>query len=164
MDPQTQFCPNWACPARGQTGQNNIVIHSRKSARYQCKLCGHTFTATHGTPFYRLRHNADLVSIVVTLIAHGCPLPALVAAYGLDERTVRTWQARSGEHCQQVHEHLVEQPRDLVHVQADEIRVKLQGLILWLATLAPAPQVQVYRGFRGKGRLSAKGHFHYPSA
>lgn len=31
------------------------------------------------------------------------------------------------------HEHLVEQPRDLKHVQADEIWVKAQGMILWLA-------------------------------
>ena len=30
---------------------------------------------------------------------------------------------------QQVHEHLVEQPRDLGQVQADEIRVKMQGSI-----------------------------------
>ena len=24
MDPTTTFCPNMACPARGQTGQGNI--------------------------------------------------------------------------------------------------------------------------------------------
>ena len=30
MDPTTVFCPNLACPARGQTGQGNIGIHSRK--------------------------------------------------------------------------------------------------------------------------------------
>jgi hypothetical protein len=43
------------------------------------------------------------------------------------------WQARAGQHCQQVHELLVEQPRDLGHVQADEIRVKAQGTVVWLA-------------------------------
>ena len=30
MDPTTTFCPNLACPARGQSGQGNIGIHSRK--------------------------------------------------------------------------------------------------------------------------------------
>jgi hypothetical protein len=70
---------------------------------------------------------------VITLIAFGCPLPAIVAAFGLDERTVRAWQKRPGKHSQAVHEHLVEQPCDLLHVQAHEIRVKIQGLILWLA-------------------------------
>jgi transposase-like protein len=43
------------------------------------------------------------------------------------------WQQRSGEHCQRVHTHLVLRPRDLIHVQLDEIRVKAQGMVLWLA-------------------------------
>jgi hypothetical protein len=30
MDPATIFCPNLACPARGQTGQGHSRIHSRK--------------------------------------------------------------------------------------------------------------------------------------
>ena len=70
--------------------------------------------------------------IVVTLLALGCPPQAIVAAYGLDERTVADWQAKSGKHSQTVHEHLVEQPRDLGHVQADVIRAKLQGKVAWL--------------------------------
>jgi len=133
MDPQTQFCPNMACPARGKLGKNNIVIHSRKEARYQCKICGKTFAATTGTPFYRLHHRQELMVIVATLIAYGCPLQAIVATFHLDERTVMDWQKRTGRHCQQVHKHLVQQPRDLEHVQADEIRVKAQSKVVWLA-------------------------------
>lgn len=133
MDPQEQFCPNMVCPARGKAGENNIVVHSRKEARYQCKICGKTFAATTGTPFYRLHHRQELMVIVVTLIAHGCPLQAIVAAFHLDERTVMDWQERAGKHCKRVHEHLVQQPRDLGHVQADEIRVKAQGKVIWLA-------------------------------
>jgi transposase-like protein len=133
MDPRKQFCPNMTCPARGKTGENNIVIHSRKEARYQCQICRKTFAATTGTPFYRLHHSAEMMVIVVTLIAHGCPLQAIVAAFHLDERTVMDWQERAGRHCQRVHEQLVQQPRDLEHVQADEIRVKGQGKVIWLA-------------------------------
>lgn len=133
MDPQTQFCPNLACPARGKTGAENILIHSRNPARYKCKACGKTFSAKVGTPFYRLHYSADLITCVMTLIAFGCPLQAIVAAYGLDERTVMSWQKRSGDHCRRVHTHLVQQPRDLIHVQLDEIRVKAQGMVLWLA-------------------------------
>ena len=132
MDLREQFCPNMACPARGKVGEN-IVVHSRKEARYQCKICGKTFAATSGTPFYRLHHPADWMVIVVTLIAHGCPLQAIVAAFHLDERTVMDWQERAGRHCQRVHEQLVLHPRDLEHVQADEIRVKAQGKVIWLA-------------------------------
>jgi transposase-like protein len=133
MDPRQQFCPNIVCPARGKVGENNIVIHSRKETRYKCSVCKNTFAATTGTPFYRLHHPKDLLVIVATLIAHGCPLQAIVAAYHLDERTVMSWQKHVGEHCKQVHEHLVQQPRDLEHVQGDEIRVKGQGKVIWLA-------------------------------
>jgi transposase-like protein len=133
MDPQTQFCPNNDCPARGKVGRNNIVIHSRKEARYKCKVCGKTFAASTGTPFYRLRYSMEVVTTVVTLLAYGCPIQAIVAAFGLDERTVYDWQRRSGTHCQGVHAHLVQQPRDLEHAQADEIWVKVQGHVVWLA-------------------------------
>jgi transposase-like protein len=55
MDPATTFCPRLACPARGQTGQGNIGIHSRKDKRFLCTACHKTFSATKGTAFYRLR-------------------------------------------------------------------------------------------------------------
>ena len=133
MDPQTKFCHTWDCPARGQIGQGNIGVHSRKEGRYKCHVCGKTFTESRGTVFYRLRTAKDIVVIVVTLLAFGCPVQAIVAAFGLDERTVMSWQKRAGEHCEQVHAHLVAQPQDLGQVQADEIRVKQQGAIVWLA-------------------------------
>jgi transposase-like protein/IS1 family transposase len=133
MDPATTFCPNLACPARGQTGQGNIGIHSCKAKRFICTECHKTFSATTGTAFYRLRTSAETVSLVVTLMAHGCPLQAIVVAFGYDERTVAAWWMRAGRQGQAVQEHLVEQPRDLGQVQADEIRVKQQGGIVWMA-------------------------------
>jgi transposase-like protein/IS1 family transposase len=133
MDPTTVFCPNLACSARGQTGQGNIGIHSRKDKRFLCTECHKTFSATKGTAFYRLRIAAETVTLVVTLLAHGCPPQAIVAAFGFDERTVRRWMGRGGVQGQAVQEYLVEQPRDLGQVQADEIRVKKQGGIVWMA-------------------------------
>lgn len=122
------------CPARGQVGQGNIWIQSRKDQRYRCTECQKTFAATTGTPFYRLRSAQELVVTVLTLLAQGCPPQAIVAAFGLDERTVYSWQARAGLHCQQVQEHLVEQPQLSGEVQMDELRVKAQGHVLWLAS------------------------------
>jgi hypothetical protein len=58
---------------------------------------------------------------------------AIVAAFGFDERTVAAWWARSGRQGQTVHAYLVEQPRDLGQVQADALRVKKQGGIVWMA-------------------------------
>src|SRR5207237_4510969 len=133
MDPTTTFCPNRDCPARGQTGQGNIGIHSQKEQRFICHACHKTFSARTGTVFYRLRTSAETVVLVVTLLAHGCPLQAIVAAFRFDERTIAAWWARSGRQGQAVHEYLVEQPRDLGQVQADELRVKKQGGIVWMA-------------------------------
>ncbi len=133
MDPATTFCPNLACPARGQTGQGNIYIHSCKDQRCMCTECHKTFSARKGTAWYRLRTSAETVSLVVTLMAHGCPLPAIVVAFGYEERTVACWLARAGVQGQAVHEPLVEQPRDLGQVQADAIRVKTQGGLVWMA-------------------------------
>jgi transposase-like protein len=133
VDSQTTFCPNTDCHAKGQTGQGNIRVHSRQHQRYKCKECGQTFTATKGMPFYRLRHHQEVVVRVVTLLAWGCPPQAIVAAFDLDERTVSDWQQRAAAHCQQVHQHLIAQPRDLQEVQADELRVKRQGAIVWVA-------------------------------
>ncbi len=140
MDPRTQFCPNLDCPARGQVGQGNIRVHSHAERRYRCRTCGRTFAATTGTPFYRLKTGTDLVTTVLTLLCHGCPLQAIVAAFGLDERTVAAWQDRAGQHCQQVHEHLVQQGQvDLGHVQADELWVKVVGRTVWLALALAVP-------------------------
>lgn len=133
MDPTTVFCPNLVCPARGQSGQGNIGIHSRKERRFLCTVCRKTFSVTKGTALYRLRTSAETVSLVITLLAHGCPPQAIVAAFGFDERTVARWMGRGGVQAQAVQQYLVEQPRDLGQVQADEIRVKRQGSVVWMA-------------------------------
>jgi transposase-like protein/IS1 family transposase len=133
MDASKQFCPNLDCKARGQVGEGNIVIHSRKRPRYRCKTCGKTFSAKEGTLFAGLRKPMELIVIVVTLLAYGCPVQAIVHAYGLDERTVASWRDRAGKHCELIHHTLVEQGQlDLVHVQADEIRVKGRKMIVWM--------------------------------
>jgi transposase-like protein len=134
MNPHGVFCPNLDCPARGQRGKGNIGVHSAVEQRYICHECGETFSASKGTLFYRLRTDAATVMVVVTLLAHGCPVQAVVRAFRLDERTVKAWWRRAGVHCQAVHEHIVAaQPMDLGQVQADEIKVKMQGRSVWMA-------------------------------
>ena len=140
MDPQTQFCHNPECTARGQVGQGNIRIHSRKEQRYRCRTCGKTFAATAGTPLFRLHQTAELMTLVLILLCHGCPIQAIVAAYGLDERTVSHWQAQAGAHSQEVHQHLVAQGQvDLGHVQADELYVKVAKGRVWMAMALAVP-------------------------
>ena len=143
MDPMMVCCLKRACPARGQTGQGNIGIHSRQDKRFVCTECHKTFSATKGTAFYRWRTAAETVTRVVTVLAHGCPLQAIVAALGFDERTVMRWMARGGRQSQAVQEHLVEHPRALGQVQADASRVKKQGGMVWMA-LAMMVQTRVW--------------------
>ena len=100
MNPEQLFCHNIDCPARGQTGKGNIVIHSQKEKRCQCTECRQTFATSKGTLFYRLRTDSQQVIWVIVLLANGCPVQAIVKAFGFDERTVRNWWQRAGVHCE----------------------------------------------------------------
>jgi transposase-like protein len=83
--------------------------------------------------FEGLRKPSELIVIVVTRLVFGCPVQAIVRAFDLDERTVDSWRDRAGKQCQRVHQAIVEQRRlDLVHVQADELRVKVRGMVGWM--------------------------------
>src|SRR5207245_6513881 len=133
MDTLKQFCPNEACSARGQIGAGNITIHDRQRQRYRCKICKQTFKARRGTMLEGLRKPMELIVIVVTLLSYGCPVQAIVHAFDLDERTVASWRDRAGVHCEQVHQALIETGKlDLVHVQADELRVKERNVNGWM--------------------------------
>jgi len=80
-----------------------------------------------------LRKPAELIILVVGLLSYGCPLQAIVHVFGLDERTVAAWRDRAGQHCQSIQHALIEQGHlALMHVQADEIRVRGKKEIFWM--------------------------------
>ena len=134
MNSAELFCPNLACPARGAVGKGNIGVHSQPKRRYICHVCKQTFSANKGTLFYRLRTDPKTVLLVIALLVYGCPIQAIVQVFGLDERTVRNWWQRAGQHCQAFHERLVENHQlDLGQIQADEIKAKTQRGPIWVA-------------------------------
>ena len=133
MNPQAVFCPNPDCPARGRGGEGNIWIHARTPPRYRCTVCDTTFSAGVGTPFYRRSTDEATIALVVTLVAHGCPIAAIVVAFAIQRQTVCAWLDAAGVQGEAIHRHLICQPRDLGAVQADEIRVRQQGRVVWLA-------------------------------
>lgn len=140
MNLEQLFCLNIDCPARGQRKQKNLIVHSQLEKRYLCTVCHKSFTVSKGTLFYRLRTDPKVVMCVIVLLAYGCPLQAIVKAFGFDERTIKSWWRRAGQQCEAVHEHLIGQsPMDLQHVQADEIKAKIQGGSLWLAMAIMVP-------------------------
>ena len=114
-----------------RTSRAGEYRRASKRPRDKCTTCGRTFSAKAGTALEGLRKPTEL--IVITLLADGCPLQAIVHAFGLDERTVASWRDRAGKHCETVHQAIIEQGKlDLMHVQADEIRVKAPGTIAWM--------------------------------
>lgn len=130
MCPDFVVCPNPACGASGRIG-----VHSRCERRYICHDCKRTFAETTGTVLYGLKHPVWLVRTILTLLAYGCPVQAIVAAFGMDERTVAAWHGKAGQHARRVQETLVCQGQvEVGQVQADELYVKTQDGPVWMAT------------------------------
>jgi transposase-like protein len=130
MRPELVVCPKSDCGASGRIG-----VHSHQERRYICHACKRTFADTTGTMLYGLKHPIWLVLVVLTLLAYGCPIPAIVAAFTLDERTVAAWQRKGGQHARQVHAQVVGQGQvDVGQVQADELYAKTQAGPIWIAT------------------------------
>lgn len=122
-----------SCPTCQE--EQRIGIHSQAERRYRCHACGCTFAETQGTAFFGLHYPIWVVVLVVTLLAHGCPVAALVAAFFLDERTVLAWQRKASQHAQRVQTTMAQQhPVELGQVQADEVCVTTQVGKVWVAT------------------------------
>src|SRR3712207_3109037 len=102
LRPELAVCPNPAGAATGRSG-----VHAYTERRYQCHACGKTFAETVETPLYGLKHPRHLVVTLLTVLAYGCPIPALVAAFTRDERTVAAWQQKAGRHATQVQDQVV---------------------------------------------------------
>lgn len=126
MDPLAAFCPNVDCVARGHTGRGNIRIHCHQRHRYRCTECGKTFSERTGTPFHHVKTAPEIITQVLTLIAYGCPIVAIEAAFAVQRRTVREWIEKAGTHCEAVHDEIVLQGQVLQHVQCDELFARAQ--------------------------------------
>ena len=97
-----------------------------------------TFSVKKGTIFYRLKTDPVRVMLVITLLAHGCPVQAIVAAFGFDKRTVTDWWKRAGQHCQQFHEHMVENSQlDLQQVQGGTLWIAIAMMVSLMVFHSP---------------------------
>ena len=121
------------CPHCGE--EEKIWIHSQKERRFKCAPCGKTFAESRGTIFFNIRYPIWVVVLVLSLLAGGCPVQAIVQSLYVNERTIASWQRLAGEHGKKVQEQKVcvgqlsgEQ------IQTDEMWVKTQYGAMWMAT------------------------------
>jgi len=128
LNPALMTCPTCSEAQR-------IGIHSYAERRYRCHGCGRTFAETQGTAFFGLHYPIGVVVLVVTLLAFGCPVAAIVAAFYLDERTVLSWHRKASRHGHRVQATMAQQhPVELGQVQPDELCVNTQHGKVWVAT------------------------------
>lgn len=128
LDPQNMICPDCG-------EEERIGVHSYEERRCKCHECGGTFAETKGSIFYKLHYPVWVVVLVLTLLAYGCPVQAIVVAFFIDERTVTTWQKKGASFVKRVQEAVVcDGDVDLSQVQQDELCVTAQGGKVWVAT------------------------------
>lgn len=128
LNPALMVCPHCS-------EAKKIWIHSQKERRFKCASCQRTFSERCGTPLFRLGYPSWVVILVLALLAGGCPIPAIVFAFRLDERTVASWQQIAGQHGQRVQVEKVCQGQLVSQqIQSDEMWVKTQFGSVWMAT------------------------------
>ncbi len=103
---------------------------------FRCQACRSTFSARRHTPLYRSKTSAQRVGEVLTALAEGLDVSAVVRVFGHSESTITRWLTRAGEHSARLHDHWFRNLY-LPHVQLDELRTRLRNrahtLWLWLA-------------------------------
>jgi hypothetical protein len=168
MDPTTVGCPHGHCRARGHPGLGPSGIHAPQEQHCRCPACHTTFSARTGTVCSRRRPAAETVGLVGPVRAHGCPLPAIVAAGGGAARTGAAWWARSGHQGPAGPAGRGERPRARGQGQAEALRVTQPGgsvglaramrgtTRLWRGGAVRAPRDRTWsRGLLERGRRGA---------
>jgi transposase-like protein len=137
------FCPNKGCPAYGQLQSSRSQANIRKFGktrkgvqRYQCKVCGQTFSATTGTIFFRKHTPEQEILETLALLAEGNRISSLSRAKGFKEDTILAWLREAAAQAERLEEVLLA-----------EFKVKRGQLdALW-----------AYVGHKGEKKLSRDG-------
>jgi transposase-like protein len=108
------FCPTEKCSDYGklqnQTKKLNIIKHGTTKSgrkRYKCKTCGHTFTETKGTIFYRKRTAERKIIETLAWIAEGARISSISRVKGHKEDTIISWLREAKEHADAIEEVLM---------------------------------------------------------
>lgn len=105
-----ECCLNPSCDLYGELGKGNIRKngHTKQNRqRYQCTLCGQTYSERKGTVFYGLRMEEDKVLQTLAMLAEGSRISSVARVQGVKEDTVVKWLKRAGTHAEQLEEYLL---------------------------------------------------------
>jgi transposase-like protein len=100
-----EFCPNEECEFYGKVKDRHIVRYGKTAAgvqRYQCRICGKSFTATKGTLFYRKQTPAKEIVEVLAMLAEGMRISSISRVKGFKEDTILEWLREAAAHAEQV--------------------------------------------------------------
>jgi IS1 family transposase len=123
-------CPREECKAYGKFGDDPLhdivgdgtytTEHGEQRQMYKCKVCGHPFSETAGTPFFGLKTPTQTVCIALQELAEGLGIRAVARLRGVEPDTVLEWLKRAGQHCQALSECMM-QDLNMTQVQLDEL-------------------------------------------
>ena len=95
--PQFHLSGNW--PDRVEES----LVYDLRRGRYRCTVCQRTVTDRTGPRLAHKQTAPEIISRVVALGSHGCPIAAIEAAFDHDCRTVRRWVTAAGQHAERIH-------------------------------------------------------------
>ena len=103
------FCPNEACADDGKPQKNIVKCGKTKAGRqrYLCRTCGHTFTETKGTIFYRRRTPPEEIIETLALLAEGNRISSLSRVKGHKADTILGWLREAAKHAEALEEELL---------------------------------------------------------
>lgn len=90
-----QACPNSDCERHLKEGEGNVVIHSRKTKRFQCNVCKRSWVAHRNTPRYRMRTKPIAVQQAAEWLAHGLSIRLTARRLHVSPSTVLRWKKKS---------------------------------------------------------------------
>lgn len=103
------FCPSEQCINYGklqnESKKPNIIRYGTTKSgrqRYKCKSCGHTFTETKGTIFYRKRTPERKIIETLAWIAEGARISSISRVKGHKEDTIISWIREAKEHADEI--------------------------------------------------------------
>lgn len=124
IDVSEFWCWNEGCPDYSKRDRGNIrvkeIMKKSQHTLLLCRTCGHCFSETRGTPFFKLKTSIDEVAHALSLLPEKGSIRAVARYTGHKPDTIIEWIKLAGAHAKEVNDYFL-QEMHLDKVQIDEI-------------------------------------------